>query len=74
MWSILPPWPPSQALDNVSNLDVTSALVIAFDQSVSLNSTGTQHIKIFDDMGTAGWTVTNTTSSESKQDTFRQRR
>jgi hypothetical protein len=60
----------SQALDNVSSLDVTSALVIAFNQAVTLNSTGTQHIKIFDDMGTAGWTVTNTTSGESKQDTF----
>jgi len=60
----------SQNLDGVTNLDVTSALVIGFNQAVSLNSSGTQHIKIFDDMGTAGWTLTNTTSGETKQDTF----
>ena len=60
----------TQTLDGVTNLDVTSALVIGFNQAVSLNSSGTQHIKIFDDMGTAGWTLTNTTSGETKQDTF----
>lgn len=60
----------SQTLDGVTNLDVTSALVIGFNQAVSLNSTGTQHIKIFDDMGTSGWTLTNTTTGETKQDVF----
>ena len=57
----------AQALDNVTNLDVTSALVVNFDQDISL---GTGQIKIFDDMGTSGWTNTNTTTGESKQDTF----
>ena len=66
----LPVLAATQALDGVTNLDVRSALVIAFNQAVTLNTTGTQQITIFDDMGTAGWTVTNTTSGESKQDVF----
>nr|CBA28114.1 hypothetical protein Csp_A05660 [Curvibacter putative symbiont of Hydra magnipapillata] len=55
----------TQALDNVSNLDVRSALVIAFDQNIAL---GNGQIRISDDMGTTGWLLTNTTSGETKQD------
>ncbi|MCX8519145.1 MAG: hypothetical protein ORN21_03300, partial [Methylophilaceae bacterium] len=57
----------SPSLDNVTNLDVTSALVIAFDQTVSF-TTGTKTIKIMDDMGALGWTHSNTLSTESVLD------
>ena len=57
----------SPSLDNVTNLDVTSALVIAFDQQVSF-TTGTKTIKIMDDMGTSGWIHRNTISTESVVD------
>jgi hypothetical protein len=52
----------TQTLDGVTNLDVRSALVIAFDGAVSLNSTGVQHIKILDDMNAAGWNHTASSS------------
>jgi VCBS repeat-containing protein len=48
----------TQALDDVTNLDVKSALVISFDGPITLNTTGTQHIKIFDDMNSTGWNHT----------------
>jgi hypothetical protein len=47
-----------QTLDGVTNLDVQSALVLSFDGAISLNTTGTQHIRIFDDMNTTGWNHT----------------
>ena len=65
-----------QTLDNVGTtatskpLDVRSALVIAFNQVVTFNDTGTQTIKIMDDMGTAGLTRRNYQSTETVQDTF----
>ena len=48
----------TQTLDGVTNLDVRSALVIAFDGAISLNTSGTQHIKIYDDMNATGWNHT----------------
>ena len=51
-------------------LDVRSALVISFNQVVTFNDTGTQTIKIMDDMGTAGLTRRNYQSTETVQDTF----
>ena len=68
-----------QTLDNVGTtatskpLDVRSALVIAFNQVVTFNDTGTQTIKIMDDMGTAGLTRRNFATSsptETVVDTF----
>ena len=65
-----------QTLDNVGTtatskpLDVRSALVIAFNQVVTFNDTGTQTIKIMDDMGTAGLTRRNFATTETVQDTF----
>ena len=56
----------TQALDGVANLDVSSALVLKFDASNL--ALGSGHIYIKDDMGTSGWSFTNATSSESKQD------
>jgi hypothetical protein len=58
-----------QALDNLAGataLDVRSALVLGFNQNISL---GTGHIYVKDDMGVAGWTHTNTNTAESIQDT-----
>jgi hypothetical protein len=52
----------TQTLDGVTNLDVRSALVIAFDGAIALNSSGTQHIKIYDDMNAAGWNHTASSS------------
>lgn len=52
-------------LDGVTNLDVRSDLVLTFSDTIAL---GSGQIRIMDDMGTAGWTLTNTTTAESKQD------
>ena len=57
----------TQAVNGVSNLDVKSALVIGFDQSITL---GSGQITVHDDMGTNGWTIKNTTTGESVQDTY----
>ncbi|PIT71300.1 hypothetical protein B9Z41_16975 [Limnohabitans sp. JirII-31] len=57
----------TQTLDGVTNLGVDSALVIAFDQAITLKS---GHIYIYDDMGTSGWTHTNTKAGESIQDSY----
>ncbi|MCK9284445.1 MAG: cadherin domain-containing protein [Rhodocyclaceae bacterium] len=53
-------------LDDVVNLDARSDLVLTFSDTISL---GSGQIRIMDDMGTSGWTLTNTTTGESKQDT-----
>ncbi|WP_330565700.1 Ig-like domain-containing protein [Pseudomonas yamanorum] len=45
-----------QSLNNVSNLDVQSLLALNFTQDIAL---GSGQIRIVDDMGTAGWTVSN---------------
>jgi VCBS repeat-containing protein len=60
----------TQALDGVGTglataLSVQSALVISFDSVVTL---GSGHIRIYDDMGTAGWAHTNSTTLESVAD------
>ncbi|MFH1873504.1 MAG: putative Ig domain-containing protein [Pseudomonadota bacterium] len=52
-------------LDGVANLDVRSDLVLTFSDTIQL---GSGQIRIMDDMGTTGWTLTNTTTSEGKQD------
>lgn len=52
-------------LDGLANLDVRSDLVLTFSDTIAL---GSGQIKIMDDMGTSGWTLTNTTTAESKQD------
>jgi hypothetical protein len=51
-------------LDNLANLDVRSELVLNFSDTLQL---GSGQIKILEDT-TTGWTVSNTTSAESKQD------
>lgn len=56
-----------QTLDGVTNLGVDSALVIAFDQSITLKS---GHIKIYDDMGASGWVHSNQKAGESIKDTY----
>ena len=52
-------------LDGVANLDVKSAIVLNFNQDISL---GDGQIRILDMMGTTGWTMTNTSSGISRQD------
>jgi hypothetical protein len=52
-------------LDGLANLDVKSALVLEFSQDISL---GSGQIRILDQMGTNGWTITNTTTGMSRQD------
>jgi hypothetical protein len=52
-------------LDGLANLDVKSALVLEFNQDISL---GSGQIRILDQMGTNGWTITNTTTGMSRQD------
>jgi hypothetical protein len=62
----------TQTLDNVSNLDVRSALVLDFNQNILFNSTGTYHIHVYDDSGVTGLITTNalsTTGTTSVQDT-----
>jgi hypothetical protein len=53
-------------LDGVTNLDVRSELVLTFSEDTI--QLGSGQIRIMDDMGTNGWTLTNTTTSESVQD------
>ena len=52
-------------LDGISNLDVRSEIILTFSDTIQL---GSGEIRIMDDMGTSGWTLTNTTTGESKQD------
>ncbi len=60
----LPALKTTQNLDNVSNLDVRSKLVLDFTENLAL---GSGQIKIMDDMGTSGWTISN--QGETRQDT-----
>lgn len=55
------------AIDNVTNLDVGSAIVLTFAENIQL---GSGQIRIMDDMGTNGWIAANPTTGESKQDTY----
>jgi hypothetical protein len=52
-------------LDGVTNLDVKSALVLEFNQDISL---GDGEIRILDMMDNAGWIMSNTTTGVSRQD------
>ena len=52
-------------LDGLTNLNVRSQIVLEFSDNIKWAD---GQIKIMDDMGTAGWTVLNTTTGESSQD------
>ncbi|MGE0099838.1 MAG: Ig-like domain-containing protein, partial [Hydrogenophaga sp.] len=53
------------SLNGVTNLDVKSALVLNFNQDISLSD---GQIRILDMMGTSGWTLSNISTDVSRQD------
>jgi len=61
---------PTQTLNGVTDLGVNSALVIAFNQAITLTQDATPlHIKIFDDMNGSGWVHSNPVTGETVVDT-----
>lgn len=60
----------TQTLDGITNLDVKSKIVVAFDESITLGSGVASTIKIYDDSGSSAWAYTNADTGETKRNTF----